>query len=165
MVREVSACRMKTAWSIERAGPDDAKAILDVQYQAYRPEAALYGDITLPPQVETVDELKVAFATHAILKGVLAGIVIGSVRGREVDGTCHIGRLVVTPGYQGRGWGSALLAAIEGAFAHVHRFELFTGHKSVRNLGLYGRRGYAEFRRQPDGDAVTLVFLEKLNRQ
>jgi len=81
-----------------------------------------------------------------------------------VDGTCHIGRLVVAPACQGRGLGGALLAAIEKAFAHVRRFELFTGHKSLRNLGLYRRRGYVEFRRQRDGDAVTLIFLEKHNR-
>ena len=152
---------MNDSWSISRATADDAAAILAVQYQAYRPEAALYGNVTLPPQVETVDELKGAFATHVILKGVVEGAIVGSVRARAVDGTCHIGRLVVAPAYQGRGLGSALLAAIEEVFADVGRFALFTGHKSLRNLGLYARRGYVEFHRRPDGEAVTLVFLEK----
>jgi len=155
---------MKESWRIERASREDVAAILEIQYQAYRPEAALYGDVTLPPQVETVDELKGAFATHVFLKALVEGGIVGSVRGREVDGTCHIGRLVVAPACQGRGLGGALLAAIEKAFAHVRRFELFTGHKSLRNLGLYRRRGYVEFRRQRDGDAVTLIFLEKHNR-
>lgn len=154
---------MNESWQVERAVAGNAAAILEVQYQAYRQEAALYGDVTLPPQVETIDELKAAFATHVILKGVIEGLIVGSVRGREAGGTCHIGRLVVAPEYQGRGLGSALLAAIEDAFAHVRRFELFTGHKSLRNLGLYARRGYREFRRQPDGDAVTLVFMRKEN--
>ena len=83
------------------------------------------------------------------------------MRGREADGTCHIGRLTVAPAYQGRGLGGALLAAIEKALPHVRRFELLTGHKSLKNQGLYARRGYVKFRRQPDADGVTLVFLEK----
>jgi ribosomal protein S18 acetylase RimI-like enzyme len=152
---------MNESWQIERAVAGDAAAILEIQYQAYRQEAALYGDVTLPPLAETVDELEAATKTHVILKGLVDGAIVGSVRGREVDGTCRIGRLVVAPEHQGRGLGSALLAAIEDAFAHVRRFELFTGHKSLRNLGLYARRGYVEFRRQPDGDAVTLIFMEK----
>jgi ribosomal protein S18 acetylase RimI-like enzyme len=153
---------MNASWQIERAVADDAPTILDIQYQAYRQEATLYGGVTLPPLLETVDELKIAMETHVVLKGVVEGGIVGSVRGREVDGTCYIGRLVVAPEHQGRGLGSALLAAIEGAFAHAYRFELFTGHKSERNLGLYARRGYAEFRRQREDDAVTLVFMEKL---
>jgi len=150
------------SWQIQRAGPDDAARILEVQYQAYRQEAALYGGVELPPLLEDIDALKTAMKTHVVLKALADGVILGSVRGRETENTCYIGRLVVAPDFQGRGLGSALLAAIEDAFAHVHRFELFTGHLSRRNLGLYGRRGYVEFRRQRDGDAVTLVFMEKL---
>ncbi|UCD51977.1 MAG: GNAT family N-acetyltransferase [Phycisphaerales bacterium] len=153
---------MNASWRIERAVADDAPAILDIQYQAYRQEARLYGGVTLPPLLETVDELRVAMETHVILKGLVDGVIVGSVRGREVDDTCYIGRLVVAPEHQGRGFGSALLAAIEETFVPVRRFELFTGHKSERNLGLYARRGYVEFRRQREDDAVTLVFMEKL---
>lgn len=153
---------MNESWQIRQAVPDDAAAILEIQYQAYRQEAALYGGVTLPPLLETIDALKTAMKTHVVLKALLDGVLVGSVRGRETDGTCYIGRLVVAPDYQGRGLGSALLAAIEDAFVHVRRFELFTGHLSLRNLGLYTRRGYAEFRRQRDGEAVTLVFMEKL---
>ncbi len=152
---------MNDWWHLGNATADDAAAILEIQYQAYRGEAALYGDVTLPPQAETLDELKATFATSVILKGVTEDAIVGSVRGRETNGTCHIGRLIVAPAYQGRGLGGALLAAIEKAFPRVRRFELFTGHKSLKNLGLYARRGYVEFRRQPDADGVTLVFLEK----
>jgi hypothetical protein len=41
------------------------------------------------------------------------------------------------------------------------RFELFTGHLSVKNLILYERLGYREFKRQKAGDRLTLVFFEK----
>jgi len=150
------------SWQIQQAGRDDATRILEVQYQAYRQEAALYSGVALPPLLEDADALRAAMRTHVVLKALADGVIVGAVRGRATEGTCYIGRLIVAPDYQGRGLGSALLAALEDAFAHVHRFELFTGHLSLRNLGFYGRRGYVEFRRQPDGDAVTLVFMEKL---
>ena len=79
-------------------------------------------------------------------------------------GEAHILNISIEPRMQGKGLGSTLLAAIEGAFAHVGRFELFTGHKSLKNLGFYGRRGYGEFRRQRESAEVTLIFLEKFVR-
>ena len=54
-----------------------------------------------------------------------------------------------------------MLAAIEGAFAGVRRFELFTGDRSLKNLGFYRRRGYTEYRREPEPGHAILVFLEK----
>ena len=152
------------SWTISRAVAGDAAAILAVQYEAYAQEAALYGDVTLPPQVETEEDFQAVVGSHVVLKAVADGVIIGSVRGREEDVTCYVGRLVVTPEQQDNGLGSALLAAIEAEFAHVGRFELFTGHKSVKNLGFYTRRGYAEFRRRRESPEVTLIFLEKSNR-
>ena len=155
---------MNKPWQISKATADDAAAILAVQYQAYRQEAALYGEVTLPPQVETVDDYKTVLESHIVLRAIIDGIISGSVRGCEEGGTCYIGRLVVTPEPQGNGLGGALLVAIEQEFAHVRRFELFTGHKSLKNLGFYKRRGYIEFKRHHDSPEVTLIFLEKTNR-
>jgi hypothetical protein len=41
------------------------------------------------------------------------------------------------------------------------RYELFTGHKSKRNLYLYKKLGYCEFRREKVSENLSLVFLEK----
>lgn len=155
---------MNEVWRIVPAETGDAGAILAVQYRAYALEAELYGGVTLPPQAETVEALEAVFATHVVLKAVIGETIVGAVRGRQEDGTCHIGRLVVAPEYQGRGLGGALLGAIEREFAGAQRFELFTGDRSLKNLGFYDRRGYQEFRRQRDSSDVTLVFLEKQNR-
>jgi hypothetical protein len=51
---------------------------------------------------------------------------------------------------------------VEAEFSAVKRFELFTGSKSVRNIGLYERLGYTIFDRKPLSDLVELVFMEKL---
>jgi hypothetical protein len=41
------------------------------------------------------------------------------------------------------------------------RYELFTGHRSARNLYLYRKLGYREFKRIPVNESIILVFLEK----
>ena len=50
---------------------------------------------------------------------------------------------------------------IENEFENANRFELFTGHKSIKNLSLYDRLGYNEFRKQWINEKLELIFLEK----
>lgn len=51
--------------------------------------------------------------------------------------------------------------SIENQFIHCERFELFTGFKSKKNLYLYNKLGYKEFKREKINDRLTLVYLEK----
>lgn len=41
------------------------------------------------------------------------------------------------------------------------QYELFTGHKSEKNLYLYKKLGYTEFKREKVNDNLTLVYLKK----
>jgi hypothetical protein len=41
------------------------------------------------------------------------------------------------------------------------RFELFTGHKSKKNIHFYNHLGYKIFRSEIVSDNLTLVFMEK----
>jgi len=141
----------------------DAEAILDLQRTAYLSEARLYNDYSLPPLTQTLEDLQASFAGHIFLKAVVAERLVGSVRARPEKGTCHIGRLIVHPHYQGQGIGSRLMAGIEKLFPHVERFALFTGEKSAANILLYQRLGYQETKRQRISDKVVLVFMEKQN--
>jgi len=86
---------------------------------------------------------------------------VGAVRARGTSGICHIGRLIVSPGLQGRGIGTRLMRAVEAEFPDVDRYELFTGSRSEANIRLYERLGYRRSREQVLSPAVTLVFLEK----
>ena len=94
-------------------------------------------------------------------KAVLEGRIVGSVRVRLADATCHVGKLIVDPNIQNRGIGSALMRHLESRFPETGRFELFTGHESLRNLHLYTKLGYREFRRVPVNDRLWLVYMEK----
>jgi len=146
---------------IEPAEHDDADAILNIQKSAFYSQALLYSDFSLPPLTETKRDLLAAFDDHTILKANKNGRVIGAVRGREKNGTCHISRLVVAPDFQDKGVGSRLMQVIESHFPGVERFELFTGFKSAKSLYLYNKLGYVKCREMWENDNLLLVVLEK----
>jgi ribosomal protein S18 acetylase RimI-like enzyme len=147
--------------TISRSGREDAKAILDLQKLAYQSEAQLYNDFSIPPLVQTLENLQDEYQTHVILKAMGNGVIIGSVRAYEKDGTCYIGRLIVHPAHQNKGIGRQLMDRIEEAFPDVLRFELFTGSESGKNLSLYQNLGYHILRYEKLNDAVEFACLEK----
>lgn len=56
------------------------------------------------------------------------------------------------------------MSFVESRLDNCIRYELFTGFKSERNLYLYKKLGYSEFKRQPINDNLTIVYLEKVNK-
>jgi len=146
---------------IDRAVRADAAEILALQKLAYASEAAIYDDYTISPLHQTLADLEAEIEGQVVLKAMLDARIVGSVRAYERDGTCHIGRLIVHPDCQNRGLGARLMRAIEERFAAAQRFELFTGHRSERNLYLYRKLGYASYRTQPINEQLSLIYLEK----
>ena len=51
-------------------------------------EAEAYNNYQIAPLLETIDEAKEDFEKKTILKAVLNGKIVGSVRGDENEGTC-----------------------------------------------------------------------------
>jgi ribosomal protein S18 acetylase RimI-like enzyme len=147
--------------NVEQATIDDAQEILALQKLAYISEAEIYNDFTIPPLHQTLDEIKAEFADQRFLKFCSDSRITGSVRAYVKEGTCFIGKLIVHPECQNRGIGTKLLEEIENTFDHVTRYELFTGHKSRKNLHLYEKNGYKIFRRQILTEDLTIVFMEK----
>jgi len=149
---------------IEMATVDEAEEILSLQRLAYQSEAEIYDDFTIPPLKQTLKEIKKDFETQVFLKATLNGRIIGSVRAFLREGTCYIGRLIVHPDFQNQGIGKRLMANIEEMFKGAHRFEIFTGHRSERNLYLYEKLGYQRFKTVMVNENLTIVFLEKYKR-
>ena len=147
---------------IQPAEPGDATEILQLQKLAYRSEAAIYDDLTIAPLTQTLDEMRADLARQTCLKATLDGRIAGSVRAHVKNGTCYVGRLIVHPDYQNRGIGTRLMDEIERVFRSAARFELFTGHRSERNLNLYRKLGYRPFRQERISEALSLVYLEKV---
>jgi GNAT superfamily N-acetyltransferase len=156
--------RIDSRFVIVPAVRDDAERILYLQRLAYLVEAERYQEWQIPPLTESVRQMLVEFGRQLFLKACVhsARQIVGAVRARLENGTCHVGRLIVHPDFQGHGIGSTLLRAIEERFASATRFELFTGHCSADNLRFYACRGYAPFREQPVSTRLTLVYLEKV---
>jgi ribosomal protein S18 acetylase RimI-like enzyme len=147
---------------ILKAIKEDLSLILELQKLAYRSEAKLYNDFSLPPLLQTIEEVENQFRDHIFLKAVLNNRIIGSVRAMERGGTCYIGRLVVHPDFQNQGIGKSLMNEIEKIFNNVNRFELFTGSISYKNISYYKKLGYKICKFEKVSDILEFAYMEKI---
>lgn len=147
---------------IEQAIESDLEEILALQKLCYQSEAAIYNDYSIQPLVQDIASIRQEHIEGKIFKATFQKQVIGSVRTYEKNGTCFVGKLIVHPDFQNKGLGKKLLFHCEDEHKTCSRFELFTGYKSEKNLYLYDKLGYREFKRQKANNAPYLVFMEKL---
>lgn len=148
----------------QRAQKSDAPEILALQKTAYQSEAEIYGDDSLPALQQTLGELEQDFdrpRDPIVLKTVVNGKIIGSVRGWVTDGTAHIGRVLVHPYFQRRGIGRRLIEEIQKAYPDVKHFEVRTGHRSERNLHQFRKMGFREFKTEQFTPVISWVYLQK----
>jgi N-acetylglutamate synthase-like GNAT family acetyltransferase len=146
---------------IEKASSKDIEEIYSLQRRAFKQEAELYNKPDIEPLTVTLEETRREFEDAVFLKMTEAGKIIGSVRANVKGGTCLVRKLIVEPGLQNRGYGRALMEAVEKECAGCTRFELYTGHKSENNKHLYKKLGYniIETKTMPDG--AVLVYMVK----
>ena len=142
---------------IKNALLSDAKDILILQKLAFKSEAEFYNFFSMPALTQTLDGMKDDIRSNVVLKGLIDGQIVGSVRAYEKDDTCFIGMLIVHPDFQNKGIGSKLLQCIENKFKKAVRYELFTGYQSQKNIKLYEKFGYAGFKKEE-----YLIYLEKI---
>lgn len=147
---------------IKKAGEDDLKEILDLQYIAYQSEAKLFNSTDIPPLKQTIDEVYDEFNKGIILKALdESGVIIGSVRAYKENGTVYIGKLMVHPSTRKKGIGTKLLLEIENQYPN-RRYELFTSTKSISNIRLYERLGYKIFKEESLTQELQFVYMQKL---
>lgn len=152
------------ALAIMRADAFDAQEILALQKLAYQSEAELYNDFELSPLVQTLAQIKEDFNTKVFFKAVMDQTIVGAVRAYQDQDSCYAGRLIVNPLYQNMGIGKKLMHAVEQEFVAAKRFEVFTSHKSRRNIFFYEKLGYKIFKSAPVSETRKHVYLEKINR-
>jgi ribosomal protein S18 acetylase RimI-like enzyme len=155
---------METGIRITNAAFTDLEDILSLQKSAYISEADIYDDYSIPPLHQTLELIRKEFENTCFLKALNPdNQIIGSIRLTINDDTGYIGKLIVDNAYRNIGLGRKLLGAIEQMhYDKVSKFELFTGHKSERNLHIYLTSGYKEIKRQVVNYNLTLVYLEKV---
>ncbi|MFI0720179.1 GNAT family N-acetyltransferase [Streptomyces sp. NPDC021224] len=152
--------------TISTAEASDAEKILKLQYLCYQSEAEIYGDYTIEPLTQTLDELRAELAEGCVLVARLGQEVVGSVRGTvDGDGTALIGKLIVHPRLQRHGLGGRLLSALEDRLAAEREakvYQLSTGHRSEVNLRMYRKLGYSQVgAARPVTRRLSMVTLEK----
>ncbi|MBN1378307.1 MAG: GNAT family N-acetyltransferase [Gammaproteobacteria bacterium] len=146
---------------IKKTDKTDATEILALQKLVYLGEAEKYNDFTIPPLIQSLDEIKSELDSYVFLKAELKSLIVGSVRAHNLNDTWHIGRLIVHPDYQRKGIGGCLLLEIEKHLDHANRLEIFTGSDSLSTIRLYERYGYQKCRTERLSDRILLVFMEK----
>ena len=145
---------------ISKSDKSDAAEILELQLTAFQSEAEIYEDYSIQPLTQTLEQVTAEFDSKVVLKAVVEGKIIGSVRAYEKDNTAYIGKLMVLPEYQNQGLGKSLLTAIEDSF-QTRRFELFTGFKSKKNIAIYEKSGYKIFKTEIITPDMSDVYMEK----
>ncbi|MDR2559059.1 MAG: GNAT family N-acetyltransferase [Oscillospiraceae bacterium] len=148
--------------TITKAESADLREILDLQYLAYQSEAELLNDFSIPPLMQTIDEVREEYAKGIFLKAIEDdnNNIIGSVRAYQENGTAYIGKLIVRPDKQSQGIGTKLISAVEREYPGT-RYEIFTSDKSIRTIRLYEHLGYVRFKEQKISEKLNLIFLEK----
>ncbi|MDH6122750.1 GNAT superfamily N-acetyltransferase [Kitasatospora sp. GAS204A] len=151
---------------ISPATEQDTEQILKLQYLGYQSEAELYGDWSIEPLTQTLENLREELAGRHVLVARLGDEVVGAVRGWvEEDGVGRISRLVVHPRMQRHGLGGRLLQALEELLRQderpVYSFQLLSGHRSLGNLRLYASQGYRQTAVRPVTRRLSFVTLEK----
>jgi N-acetylglutamate synthase-like GNAT family acetyltransferase len=149
---------------IERATIHDAEDILKLQKLAFQSQAKLYDDHSLPPLIQSLEDIKADFKKQVFLKASIDGKIIGSVRAHMEQDTCFIERLVVHPDHQNHGLGTRLMNEMEKHFSDARSFELFTGHKSEKSIYFYQKLGYRIFRSEEIKEGLTLLHMKVIRQ-
>ncbi|HEX2960001.1 MAG TPA: GNAT family N-acetyltransferase [Chitinispirillaceae bacterium] len=140
----------------------DIEAIYFLQKRAFVQEAEKNGgNYSIVPIAQTLEQLRIETDEFTYIKAVARKQIVGSVRARLIDGTCHIGRVIVEPIFQRCGYGSLLIHEIEKKFPGAAVYELFTAEKSPENIGFYSKNGYAIEERTIDSTGVAMVIMRK----
>jgi GNAT superfamily N-acetyltransferase len=146
---------------IEVATIEDVPEILELQYKAFRPVAESLNWFDAPNLTETVEHARGEFPKYTTLKMLSDdGKIIGSVRGCVENGSLYIGRLMVLPEFQKKGYGRILLREIQSVLPH-NRAWLDTSGDVPETVSFYERECFRTFESKRFENGVSWIFMER----
>ena len=146
---------------IELATIQDVPELQELQHKAFGPQCIELGWEDAPPMTESLEHAYEDFAQCTTLK-VLddKGRIIGSIHGKETDGSLYMGRLMVLPEYRQQGIGKQLFKEIQRLLPH-NRAWLCTCKQVPAPYEFYLREGFKPFKTEVVGPGLTWVYMEK----
>ena len=133
---------------IRLANEQDFSSILQIQRQAFAQYEGTYK--TSGWTTETIEDLQRDAREKKILVAEWDGTMAGSVRFWTVGGVCVIRLLSVSPNFQGRGIGKALIQGVEARVTDAHKLYVCTMLRTTRNVTMFLSLGYRPESLLPD---------------
>ena len=149
---------------IEIATIDDVPELMELHDKAFFAIAAEVNWLDAPGLKESLEQACKDFPKYMTLKMLSdEGKIVGSVRGRVEDGALYIGRLMVLPECQGKGFGKILFREIQKVMPH-NRVWLFTCGEVQRTVSFYEREGFRTFHTEHFENNHTWISMEKTDK-
>ena len=149
---------------IEIATIDDVPELMELHDKAFFAIAAEVNWLDAPGLKESLEQACKDFPKYMTLKMLSdEGKIVGSVRGRVEDGALYIGRLMVLPECQGKGFGKILFREIQKVMPH-NRVWLFTCCEVQRTVSFYEREGFRTFHTEHFENNHTWISMEKTDK-
>jgi [ribosomal protein S18]-alanine N-acetyltransferase len=156
-------------FSVRRAAPEDAPAILGCLAAAFAPYRERYTTAAYEDTILTPEALERRFAAMTVLVAAAEGAIVGTIAAAVAVGGAegHVRGMAVLPSWQGRGVADALLAAAEADLRArgCDRVSLDTTRPLARAIRFYERHGYRTSGRVSDFFGMELIeYLKPLSR-
>jgi GNAT superfamily N-acetyltransferase len=154
------------SWKIREIRPDEEKIARDVFYAALDDVHAGLKNKHQAPGADLLD-IQESYTNQpgcVFLVGLVDDqIVATGALTRLNDRQVKLRRMSVSPAYQGRGYGKAMLARLEVLAREFSYAEILldTAGLLTAAIEMYTRAGYAEFQRENVGDGMPLIYFRK----
>jgi ribosomal protein S18 acetylase RimI-like enzyme len=138
-----------------------AEEIDRVQKESYSVEAALIKYDKIPYLLQSVESIQ---ETNEVFLGYRDGKMLAGVLSYEKaeDHIFDICRLVIKPGYFGRGIGQALVREVENLEKNFKKIYVQTAKDNLPALNLYYKLGYEAFKEFETPDGLKISRLVKM---
>ena len=141
---------------------DDLATVTELTRRAYEHYVPMLGGEPWPMRVDYAQRIAAGEAWLLEDAGEPIALLVTEDHGDHL----HIFSVAVLPAHQSKGIGRQLLAFAETIARETDRrvVTLCMHEKMTRNIGIYQRYGFTEFRRRPNPNHAgwTLVDMEKL---
>lgn len=154
---------MEEIVQMRRATPADVAAIRQLVREAYAKWVPMIGREPRPMGADYEAAVRDHRFDLLFVDGALAGLVETIDEG---DGLL-VENVAVSPAFQGRGFGSGLIAHAEAIAVSLgrRRIRLFTNKRFTENVQLYRRLGYREDGEEDLGAGTIRVDMSKVLRK